>query len=48
LKKKNTQKRAGGVTQGVGPEFKPQYRQNKQTKKDLKPKKSVMKLRLLV
>jgi hypothetical protein len=28
-KKKNSQKRAGGVTQGVGPEFKPQSRQKK-------------------
>jgi hypothetical protein len=25
-KKKPSQKRAGGVAQGVGPEFKPQYR----------------------
>jgi hypothetical protein len=24
-RKKTSQKRAGGVTQGVGPEFKPQY-----------------------
>jgi hypothetical protein len=29
-KKKNpSQKRAGGVAQGVGPEFKPQYRKKK-------------------
>jgi hypothetical protein len=29
-----SQKRAGGVAQGVGPAFKPQYcKQNKQTKK---------------
>jgi hypothetical protein len=27
-KKKKSQKRAGGVAQGVGPEFKPQYCQN--------------------
>jgi hypothetical protein len=25
LKKPNTKKRAGGVAQGIGPEFKPQY-----------------------
>jgi hypothetical protein len=31
-KKKNHKKRAGGVPQGVGPEFKPQYyKTNKQT-----------------
>jgi hypothetical protein len=28
LKKHNT-KRAGGIAQGVGPEFKPQYHKNK-------------------
>jgi hypothetical protein len=27
------QKRADGVAQGVGPEFKPQYHKNKQTNK---------------
>jgi hypothetical protein len=37
LKKPITEKRAGGVAQGVGPEFKPQYCQktkNKQTNKN--------------
>jgi hypothetical protein len=29
LKKSHHKKVAGGVTQGVGPEFKPQYRQKK-------------------
>jgi hypothetical protein len=29
LKKNPSQKTAGGVTQGVGPEFNPQYRKNK-------------------
>jgi hypothetical protein len=34
-KKKNlSQKRAGGVAQGVGPEFKTPVLQNKKTKKD--------------
>jgi hypothetical protein len=28
-------KRAGGVAQGVGPEFKPQYRKKKKEKKEL-------------
>jgi hypothetical protein len=28
-KKKPSQKRAGGVAQGIGPEFKPQYRGKK-------------------
>jgi hypothetical protein len=28
-KKKNHKKRAGGVAQGIGPEFKPQYCQKK-------------------
>jgi hypothetical protein len=28
-KKKASQKRAGGLTQGVGPRFKPQYRKKK-------------------
>jgi hypothetical protein len=36
LKKPITQKRAGGVAHGVGPEFKPQYHQKKKKKK-LKP-----------
>jgi hypothetical protein len=31
LKKKKSQKRAGGVSQGVCPEFKPQYHQKKKT-----------------
>jgi hypothetical protein len=30
--KNPAQKRAGGVAQGVGPEFKPQYRQRKKLK----------------
>jgi hypothetical protein len=34
-KKKITKKRAGGATQGIGPEFKPQV-QNKQTNKQEK------------
>jgi hypothetical protein len=29
LKKNPSQKRAGGVAQGLGPEFKPQYRKKK-------------------
>jgi hypothetical protein len=29
-----SQKRAGGVTQGVGLEFKPQYREKKKKKKE--------------
>jgi hypothetical protein len=32
LEKNPSQKRAGGVAQGVGPEFKPQYCQEKQKK----------------
>jgi hypothetical protein len=28
-----SQKKAGGVTQGIGPEFKPQYRKKKKKKK---------------
>jgi hypothetical protein len=32
LKKDITQKRAGGVAQGVGPEFKPQYHKKTKTK----------------
>jgi hypothetical protein len=32
LKKKLSQKRAGGVAQGIGPEFKPQYRKKKKKK----------------
>jgi hypothetical protein len=31
--KKPSQKRAGGVAQGKGPEFKPQYRKKKKKKK---------------
>jgi hypothetical protein len=35
--KNPSQKRAGGVAQGVGPDFKPQYQKtNKQKKKTLK------------
>jgi hypothetical protein len=38
-KKKNpSQKRAGWVAQGVGPEFKPQYCKNKNKKKKKTPK----------
>jgi hypothetical protein len=33
LKKTLHKKRAGGVPQGVGPEFKPQYRKKKERKK---------------
>jgi hypothetical protein len=32
LKKKKSQKRAGGVHQAEGPEFKPQYHQKKKKK----------------
>jgi hypothetical protein len=40
LSRKNpSQKRAGGVAQGVGPEFKPQYRKTKQNKKNDECKK---------
>jgi hypothetical protein len=31
--KNPSQKRAGGVTQGVGPEFKPHYNQKKKKRK---------------
>jgi hypothetical protein len=34
LKKPFTKKKAGGVAQGEGPEFKPQYRKTKQSKKN--------------
>jgi hypothetical protein len=34
--KKKSQKRAGGMAQGVGPDFKPQYHKNKQTNKQKK------------
>jgi hypothetical protein len=34
LKKKITKKSAGGVAQGIGPEFKPQYSKEKKKKKD--------------
>jgi hypothetical protein len=37
LKKTQSQKRAGGVVQGIGPEFKPQYHQNK-TKQNKTPR----------
>jgi hypothetical protein len=33
-----SQKKAGGVAQGIGPEFKPQYCKNKQTSNQRKPK----------
>jgi hypothetical protein len=32
LKKKKSQKRAGEVTQGIGPDFKPQYQKKKKKK----------------
>jgi hypothetical protein len=32
--KKKLQKRAGGVAQGVGPEFKPPYRKKKKKKNE--------------
>jgi hypothetical protein len=35
LKKTLHKKRDGGVTQGVGPEFKPQYHQKQKQKKNL-------------
>jgi hypothetical protein len=35
LGEKPSQKRAGGVVQGVGPEFKPQYSRNKQNTVEL-------------
>jgi hypothetical protein len=38
LEKHRSQKRAGGVAQGVGPEFKPQYSKKKK-KKERKKKK---------
>jgi hypothetical protein len=34
LTKKKKKKKAGGVAQGVGPEFKPQYRQKTNKQKD--------------
>jgi hypothetical protein len=33
LEKNPSQKRAGGVAQGAGPEFKPQYHKKKKKKK---------------
>jgi hypothetical protein len=33
ISKNSSQKRAGGVAQGVGPEFKPQYQKKKKKKK---------------
>jgi hypothetical protein len=36
LKKKHHKKRAGGVAQGVGPEFKPQYCIKKKKNWDVK------------
>jgi hypothetical protein len=38
LKKKITQKRAGGVAQGVGPAFKPQSEKKKREPVDVKRK----------
>jgi hypothetical protein len=40
-KKKHHKKRAGGVAQGVGPEFKPHYWKNKQTNLGSKMKELV-------
>jgi hypothetical protein len=37
-KKKSSQKWAGGVAHGVGPEFNPQYHKNKQTNNKNTPK----------
>jgi hypothetical protein len=34
LEKNPSQKRAGGVAQGVGPEFKPQYQKKKKKRKE--------------
>jgi hypothetical protein len=34
LSRKNSSPRAGGVAQGVGPKFKPQYHKKKKKKKD--------------
>jgi hypothetical protein len=42
LEKPFTKKRAGGVTQGVGPEFKPQY--HKKKKKVLNVRSETLKL----
>jgi hypothetical protein len=39
LKKNPSQKRAGGVAQGVGPELRPQYHQKEKEKKVLKKEK---------
>jgi hypothetical protein len=38
LKRTHHKKRAGGVVQGVGLEFKPQYHQQNKTKQNKKPK----------
>jgi hypothetical protein len=44
LKKNPSQKRTGGVAQGIGSEFKPQYQKtNKQTNKQKNPQKKVTK-----
>jgi hypothetical protein len=37
LEKKKSQKMTGGVAQGVGPEFKPQYCKTKQKPQNLGP-----------
>jgi hypothetical protein len=42
LKKKPLTKRAGGVAQGVGPEFKPQYHKKKKKKKKRKKKEHAL------
>jgi hypothetical protein len=40
--KKPTQKRAGGVAQGIGPEFKPQYQKKEEREKERKKMAEVM------
>jgi hypothetical protein len=40
LEKPHQEKRAGGVAQDVGPEFKPQYHTNKKKKKKKKKRDS--------
>jgi hypothetical protein len=41
LEKTYHKNRTGGVAQGVGPEFKPQYRQKKKKKKNSKASKAL-------
>jgi hypothetical protein len=47
-KKKKSQNRAGGVTQGVGPEFKPQSCKKKKAKKEKKHWVEVVKADIFV